>query len=596
MAAPAGFASSSGPGLHMPVSTVSGATGKRIWSAGDLTQVKDEFGNTNRMGWLALDLNSDRAAEVNVVHVFSMFYPSVNTSKSTTRITSLDGRTGKVLWDSILTRRAYTTALSTADVYPMFAARGLDGDFVDDLLVAYESMRPNGEQGWELSAVGGKDGKFLWSYLSSGKTLPEIATGDTDGDGVDEIAVSEWIDDVKANVPVVHVSLLDGKTGKPRWECRPGSPSFRGPTLSPVRFVKTMTNGKPTVYLTVIARPTGKPSDELLLLDAEGAQVRSVALASQNGAYWTNGDLDGDGLDEILYMWGNSTLKAVTGDLKKELWSIHRVSGWMDPSIVGAPAKVMLHNSDCIDGKTGNLLWSLPSARHAVDLSTKPWLVTGFDGSNEAVPIDFKTTKPKKFLIPADPRRLRALPWVRDADFVRNLWQMAGMAALALAVLVVPYALVRFGRRRGRFGLSFYLAMIAALAVILGAVPIFNISMGATFRHASFLLAILVMFVFAGIGLPLLVFAYKFLRSLMRWRSFVGLLALTTLVGLALGLILIEMDRSSKAPFESYSLTRWYELGVYATGPVGLGIMIWAAMRWLIQKIVQRKRRVRSIS
>jgi hypothetical protein len=280
------------------VAALSGATGRELWSVGDLGVFQFAA---------ARDLNGDGRP---VVLLGSSRPPPLRQDGTgqEMHLLALSGRDGKVLW-----RKSWSTPSAFPPNYRLEAVARLEGKAPLDVLVWTRGQPPEGRREWR--AFRGSDGTPLWSRRFPDRLVgtdmdadwPVPHVGALGGDGLAEVLV---IDE--------QVLALDGKDGQPQWTWQwpdrdrtqfgggLGGPIYNV-SLAPV-LANLDGDGKPSVCFFVAGR--------LVVLDGQGRLRQQVSLPGHDmGGNWDGlrpsrlwaCDLDGDGKDELVCVRGYQT-------------------------------------------------------------------------------------------------------------------------------------------------------------------------------------------------------------------------------------------------------------------------------------------------
>jgi outer membrane protein assembly factor BamB len=215
----------------------------------------------------------------------------------------------------------------------------IDGDGVPDLFDTESQRTQEGVQ--VLTARSGATGRVLWSCeLEASSIIRHEATDDFNGDGVHDLLV---VCAHRGATERVRVAAVCGKTGRVLWQ----SPGLTGTVVG-----KTHNLLEHFVFLRPVRlRPTGEPAAVgISLVSGEGGAYRyhAFALSGANGRIlwnvpvgptvranglwvWTGapavGDLDGDGVNDLVFWAGPHHLVALSGVNGNVLWEREVLDG-----------------------------------------------------------------------------------------------------------------------------------------------------------------------------------------------------------------------------------------------------------------------------
>ncbi|MFN0056586.1 MAG: serine/threonine-protein kinase [Planctomycetales bacterium] len=512
---PATVEQSTGPNsttFRRTISAVSGSDGHRLWVANELLidgQISSSSGGSRfqypSVQWA--DLDGDRRAEI-LVAVAGMIGGQANPA-----LCVASGADGRSLWQAPIVNG---TVGAVPDLYgpPRY---DLNGDGVLDLVLWTPAVKPIPGLAWaELSALSGKDGVRLWSALGPEKdqetTLlwPVPAVDDLDGDGLPEVVVLRRLGYILERGHESELSVLDGRTGELH-----GQFTWVGDHEAlPPLLVDFKGDGRRSICLGIAEEQNHVRKTSVVVLNAAAKEVRreSMALdsASSLGVFtslWRKFDLDGDGLEELLYPHDGQLIAA--DGAGRVVWSWALLPEY--PEIVtivpgnraGVPATVVVWAGRAVTGLSGSdgrPNWSsdVPIAPVQGSSST-PFVglargnsaaglpVVVFNGENflehlhttigrQALPVDRRgqyTSVPVAPLtfqpIPELETPGIKLPWVvSESNLLVYLLVSVGVPSGALTVFsaIIPWWLALTAYRRRSCRLSIVLLTYVAIGVL----------------------------------------------------------------------------------------------------------------------------------
>ncbi len=347
----------------------------------------------------------------------------------------LSGRDGSVNWKQPLSE-PFLAGDNDGRVTPAIA--DLDGDGVDDIMAGALTATNS----WDACAFSGVNGQVLWRQpLSRERNVPvdrllrlrpEPLVGDLDGDGLSEIVVVDHapLEQAGPNGELMDCTMLvlDGRTGQPKWKW---TWSERSDDRRVLPLLINFRGG----HERDVCLLTGQfDRSEIVLLDARGQVVERlrVNLRQWPGRLW-QGDLLGDGREELLYLTNDGQLQAVRGGLRQVLWrqpadQVHGIY-----SLGGEAATVVVQRGRDMVGLSGATNSALWRSEFASSQSGAPVLlasaqrdelplVVAADPSGVVCRQVLPTLASGEYRPPAggrpvplpvarDPRLVRALPW-----------------------------------------------------------------------------------------------------------------------------------------------------------------------------------------
>jgi hypothetical protein len=385
-----------------------------------------------------------------------------------------------------------------------------------------------------------------------------------------------------------------------------------------------------------LRRPLPQPP-EVVVLDHEGRlreqlSVKAPSPQADRVRLWSR-DLAGDGNDALLFVDGGR-VRATRGGTKPEqqLWTwalpgnsdeasdlqIVDIHAWKD-----SPATVVVqslrHNAIYgLDGVTGRLLWRgrtgsgeeptahgtplfaaspdvLPrivTSRPGRDTICRRTLTAGPDGTYRLSAAEPRAYDPA----PNDPRTVRLLPWAKVWNELSHSSWLGSLKpfALSVAVLIVPYLLVRaFLRRRSRWRvLALFLWIVLTWEVIRDYLDQLIVP-GVMPESARWLV---VLIAWPLVGLPFIILAWITLSWSLRrrWRRLTLIPGVFVIGSALVAGVLLWVDREGKDAEQTYGWAGWYQLwlpGLFAAGMLLMAGYVLGGTGRLLWRVGQRVRK-----
>jgi hypothetical protein len=322
-----------GRSVELPLSAVSGRTGRVLWSnpsvafPADVTAgVSFQLTADHAIAW-ADDIEADRSPELISIYLLG----GLAGDGWQEWLAVLDGRTGRSRWHVPLGQPIGTPRAVAVEARLVSPSVDANGDGVLDLVVVAFTGREGAARRTAIQAINGRDGSTLWSYALQiepptalphvGALLPQPVAADLDGDGHHEIVLVDDLPDAVSpsgdaatDLPAGHPCqwiALDSRDGSVRWTFRMarGHPEEPSPSLivgelevpSPSEPVQS--GGIPNAVLRWIGVPMVDGEKRYLVIVTAGGQELARLEADGETAPIAV-DTDGDGRHEIVYEHG----------------------------------------------------------------------------------------------------------------------------------------------------------------------------------------------------------------------------------------------------------------------------------------------------
>ncbi|NQE44456.1 hypothetical protein C5S31_00355, partial [ANME-1 cluster archaeon GoMg2] len=267
-----------------------GSNGTHMWEESVNATGKDNCG----MDALpAGDLDGDELADVIVIE---SKYDGIT---ETARVIAKQGSNGTQMWEDSVN----ATGKDNCGMDVEWAGN-LDGDGLNDVIVS-ESKYNGTTETARVIAIKGSSGSHLWeeSVNATGKdicNLFAVYAGDLDGDGLDDVIVSEIKRDEMTFMTIERIIAKKGNTGTHMWE-------------------EAITGMAPFIYALPVGDLDGDDLNDVIVTEmkynhsTDTTTASVIAKKGKTGAHmWEEsvtgaaiyalpaGDLDGDGLDDVI--------------------------------------------------------------------------------------------------------------------------------------------------------------------------------------------------------------------------------------------------------------------------------------------------------
>ena len=630
---------------------VSGKTGKRLWTADEITiQILNKV-----LAAEAHDLDGDGRLVVLWLAALDYGYPqreSLSSHDAQLWLFVTSGQSGKLKWAQPLSPAYGTTPGQTMqalihDVSLSPTVADANGDGVGDIFVP---ALPVDDRTYETRVFSGTDGKLLWSrpcprdfnrQLSADDWIPP-AVCDLDGDGKQEAVFVELrMQDDAGNLiqPTASIVAVDARSGNQRWKWTSPTPldywqPTDGLTKGEVMRPRVLRSGKSCKVAALLPGNTG----QVIVVDAAGnAKTRKADYQTSTSGLWVC-DADGDGDDELVVASLLSVHLVDVDQPERDVWSQsletrgHRILDVMPREKGQSPlVAVAISATDNsvlgFDAKTGERLWICggPIWRDVVQTSYKvPQHVTLLDAGSQQPPhvyyaCDDVARLRQAALVPTaasagvedssrtagrapahlagpigDDRWLRDLPWVpRYVELPRATAFIGWSLFYGLLLVVTPgFYIFRLAWLR-RFSLRMLLLLPVVAALFLTAALMRAPMWDSDF--SGFLPRLMIGAFFAPpvVGLGLL--AWWGAKG--QWRRVAWWLGVSVIISfLSAAILLWQASRFSPLmPEESYDWSGWYLiwfLGAFFTSQIMVSVLPIKCLALLAWKRWRGERRV----
>jgi PKD repeat protein len=269
-----------------------GSNGTHLWEESVNATGKENCG----MDALpAGDLDGDSLNDTLVIE--SKYNETTNTTVA--RVIAKQGSNGTHLWEESVS----ATGKDNCDIDVEWAGN-LDGDGLNDVIVS-ESKYDGITETARVIAKKGSNGTHLWeeSVNATSKdncNLFAVYAGDLDGDGLDDVIVSEFKRNETTFMPIERIIAMKGNTGTYMWE-------------------ESVTGMAPFIYVLPVGDFDGDGLNDVIVSEIKYNETTFMPMASviakkgKTGAHmWEEsvtgaviyaspaGDLDGDGLNDVI--------------------------------------------------------------------------------------------------------------------------------------------------------------------------------------------------------------------------------------------------------------------------------------------------------
>ena len=254
---------------------------------------------------IASDLNGDGFNDV-----------VIGTGGGNEHVYAISGRTGQMLWTF---GTDAPDSFSLGDITGVDASTDFNGDGVPDVLAASAASQSGGVGGRRsMYLFNGANGNILWQSPLLGFTHAVAVIGDVTGDGVPDVVGT-------IGEPSYRASAFNGATGAWLWDY----PLTSGSGGAKELLALPVPSQHPDVILGAFWGPVYRLNGQT------GAMVWERSTGGKDPTRLANlGDINGDGIDEIV-------------------------------------VSLLVGDALCLDGVTGNVLWSYP-ANSGMDITVFP--------------------------------------------------------------------------------------------------------------------------------------------------------------------------------------------------------------------------------
>ncbi len=594
----------------LPLSVLSGRTGRTLWAAGALPLGFEAHGYS-QVNWtrpLVVEPGSPPDLFVRHASPFrtASTTPITGSNILMDRLARISGRTGRVRWDLPLVDRRYPVNLQNMPP-PLIA--DLDGDGEVDLVFLYQDLQASSNNPpTVMKAHSLRDGRLMWSSTleETGYNLYSLQACQAGEPRRTELLMS--IQKSSAQTFDNGLRAFEGRTGKPSWSWQ-GGDQLQGNPGQAWFVLARQGEGKPDVVALSYQAAGGKR--RIVLVDAGGRERLRRDLPTQQVGMTRAADLDGDGVDELL-IWHGGRLHAYDLALR-ELWSQPDSSGYIAPVIPspGRGAWVMLQSGLIVDGPTGRPLWrALHSswwmqrfgsllddgkAGRAPLFLSNPLNQTSETLTALALTDGGKVARPRGEVVPPDalredPRWTRMLPWAMPVGHDLGFKGLVVLVGLAVVNVLFPLGIIWLAARRRLWSLLTLMSLPVAAAVPLSVFqtfePLIPAQIGTTPVPPRLVFALGTL-----AGVPLIALIVAAGRSMIgrRWKRLMMLIGLTFVATAAIALIWLYRDSRTMPAIEHHGRSGWPL--AFVPGAFGAGLLILIA--WPMERIYRWLKRPR---
>jgi hypothetical protein len=617
---------------NTPFSAISGRSGRALWTAKEITAQRLEA----VLSAESHDLDGDGKPEVLWLAMLDHGYPARNSFSSNENqlwlfVTS--GQTGQLRWSQSLSPSyggggtTNQVLINNLTLSPCVA--DADGDGIRDVLVP--ELLPD-TRSFATRVLSGKDGASLWMRPCTGdpNQQPNLANwipptaADLDGDGKTEMVFLDiqTVDDAGQPMRAEWRTVaVEGKDGKQRWSTPSGMPvgywqPHSGYRKSDLLRPRVLRAGKGQ-RVGMMFPPHNTPA-RFVVLDADGKVLSTHEAQSLSGmsGLWAC-DIDGDDVDEAVFLSGEKLCAARSEKMQEPLWT--RQIGYagqqriLDVLTKDGASPVVVVAGDAtdnsvqgIDAADGKLAWSCPGPipRDPKDgVYLMPSHIALLDAGQQAPPRVYyaysnvsRVRQAKGEVVPRERLAFASVPdqrWQRDLPWARHTisWQseakfISWSLAFSAFLVVLPAGYLGYLIWRRRFTLQTLLCLPVVAGLFLTFALMKPPFPDSDFRNFSARLMIGLFLAPAIIGLALL--AWWSIRR--RWRPIAVWLAISVVVSVIMVIVVlrVESSRHPLLPEESYDWTYWYMIwfaGAFTTSwlmivVVPLQSIVPAIWRW----------------
>ncbi len=593
----------------LPLSVLSGRTGKTLWSAGPLLLGFVAHGYSRPTWTGAVAVEPGRPPDLIVRHA-SPFHgsstaPVAGSNLQQDRLARVSGRTGQVLWDVPLVNGPSPVNQNT----PPPVVRDLDGDGAADFAFVFRDPQIMANPPSVVRALSLRDGRRLWSSTFAAFEVPTtslrpLATGQP---GREELLM--MIQKPGRDTWELGLLALDARTSAPSWRWNGGA-NLPRTGLAPSVVVARQGAGKPDIVAFCFQGEGVRR--QLVLVEAGGRERIRREFPNESSAMIRAVDLDGDGDDELLIGHGN---RVHACDLElHELWSRPEPHGVVLPAHQSRDRReawVTLQPGGILDGLTGrptwqmqrNLSWRQPDREilDPGDATRPPLIVSHFlDGATvvcEALPATDEGTlaPPVGARVPSgalreDPRWTRLLPWVLPVGHELGFRPFLVLIGLAVANVFFPMGIVWLAAGRRRWSILTLMSLPVAAAVPLAVFhtfePLIPAQIGATPVSPRLVFALGTIVGVPFVALPVAALALLVRR---RWKPLAGWSALAVAATAAIAFTWLYHDSRGMPAIEHYGRSGWPL--VLVPGAFATGLLILTA--WPMERVYRWMKRPR---